>query len=145
MDKRIAISAILIAGLLAVGLGRYISTQQTEDTTGDNSAVGSAIVKVAVPEFSAAESLGGQFYTAKCAACHGENGAGRNGIGPPLVHKIYEPNHHGDMAFLLAARNGVPSHHWPFGNMPPVQGVTDGEVKQIVSYIRALQRANDIN
>jgi len=67
------------------------------------------------------------------------------GVAPPLVHKIYEPNHHGDMAFLMAARNGVRAHHWKFGNMPPVEGITDAEVITIVAYVRALQRANGIN
>ena len=60
--------------------------------------------------------------------------------GPPLVHIIYEPNHHADVAFLLAARNGVQAHHWRFGDMPPVPGVTDEIVLEIVGYIRWLQR-----
>jgi hypothetical protein len=29
--------------------------------------------------------------------------------------------------------------------MPPVAGVTDGDVKMIVAYVRELQRANGIN
>ncbi len=49
------------------------------------------------------------------------------------------------MAFLMAARNGVRSHHWKFGDMPPVEGITDAEVKTIVAYVRALQQANGIN
>ncbi len=60
------------------------------------------------------------------------------------IHKIYEPSHHGDYAFQMAVTNGVQSHHWPFGNMPPVEGLTQGDVKNIVSYARALQRANGI-
>ncbi|MBV1864502.1 MAG: cytochrome c, partial [Rhodobacteraceae bacterium] len=75
----------------------------------------------------------------------GDNAGGRDGLAPPLVHKIYEPSHHGDMSFLLAAQNGVRAHHWPFGNMPPVAGVTRGDVVGIVSYIRELQRENGIN
>ena len=47
------------------------------------------------------------------------NAAGQNGVAPPLVHKLYEPGHHSDMAFIMAAKNGVRSHHWRFGNMPP--------------------------
>ncbi len=64
---------------------------------------------------------------------------------PPLVHKFYEPNHHGDMAFVLAAKNGVRAHHWKFGDMPPVKGVTQGDVLNIVAYVRALQRENGIH
>lgn len=83
-------------------------------------------------------------YDAVCAACHGLNGQGQAGVAPPLVHKIYEPSHHGDMAFVLAAQNGVRAHHWKFGNMPAVEGVTRSDILDIVSYIRALQRANGI-
>ena len=72
--------------------------------------------------------------------------AGQEGIAPPLVHRIYEPSHHGDMAFVLAARNGVRAHHWPFGDMPPVgQPLTDGELAAIIAYVRELQRANGIS
>ena len=67
------------------------------------------------------------------------------GVAPPLVHVIYEPSHHGDRAFLLAAQNGVRGHHWPFGNMPPVEGITQADVMDIVAYIRRLQRENGID
>ena len=65
-------------------------------------------------------------------------------MGPPLVHVIYEPSHHGDAAFVLAVRPGVRAHHWPFGNMLPVEGVSDRAVADIIAYVRALQRANGI-
>ena len=64
-------------------------------------------------------------FTANCAACHGSRGVGTK-QGPPLVHKIYEPNHHADVAFQRAAENGVRAHHWEFGNMPKIEGVTAG-------------------
>ena len=32
-----------------------------------------------------------------------------------------------------------------FGNMPAVEGVTRSDILDIVSYIRALQRANGVN
>jgi mono/diheme cytochrome c family protein len=109
-------------------------------------AEGGAIVVPRVPEqFSADQAMGKRAFEAKCAACHGENGAGIRGAAPPLVHKIYEPSHHGDFAFALAVKNGVRAHHWPFGDMPPVQGLTDADVAVIVAYVRALQRENGIN
>lgn len=104
-----------------------------------------ALVQVALPaELSPDAQIGERAFNAKCAVCHGVNAAGVDGSGPPLVHKIYEPSHHGDAAFLIAARNGVRSHHWNFGNMMPVEGVTDAEVGFIVEYVRELQRANGI-
>lgn len=60
--------------------------------------------------------------------------------GPPLVHKIYEPNHHGDAAFQRAAANGVKAHHWEFGNMPKIEGATPEDVAQIIKYVRWLQQ-----
>nr|WP_246100898.1 cytochrome c [Palleronia caenipelagi] len=106
----------------------------------------SALADVVVPDtLSANAQVGKVAFEAKCAECHGENAAGKDKAGPPLIHKIYEPSHHGDASFLLAAQNGVRAHHWSFGNMPAVDGVTDGDVKSIIAYVRELQRANGIN
>jgi mono/diheme cytochrome c family protein len=96
-----------------------------------------------VPELSASARRGAGVFDANCAACHGKNAAGTQ-QGPPLIHKIYEPNHHSDMSFQRAVKLGVRAHHWPFGNMPPVAGVAEAEVSQIIAYVRELQRANGI-
>lgn len=148
MNKNLSIG---IAVLAIAGFGAFMYTsygkmphQPMMSVAGD-APKGRAIVEVTVPELQGKAILGQVAYEAKCAACHGENAVGQAGVAPPLVHKIYEPSHHGDAAFLLAARNGVRSHHWKFGNMPPVKGITDAEVGTIVAYVRALQRANGIN
>lgn len=78
-------------------------------------------------------------FNANCARCHGERAAGTQ-HGPPLVHKIYEPNHHGDAAFQRAAATGVQAHHWQFGNMPKIDEVTPADVDAIVQYVRWLQK-----
>ncbi len=96
-----------------------------------------------VPELSAQAASGKQTFDAVCAACHGENALGTD-KGPPLVHDIYNPGHHSDEAFFVAAKLGVRQHHWPYGNMPPQPGVTQNEVAEIVQYIRELQVANGI-
>jgi mono/diheme cytochrome c family protein len=108
-------------------------------------ASGQPIVQVSVPQLTGIAVQGQDLFSENCASCHGENATGREGLAPPLVHKIYRPNHHADIAFELAASIGVRSHHWPFGGMPPVEGVTNGDVKKITAYIRALQRENGIN
>ncbi|MFU8777736.1 MAG: c-type cytochrome [Roseovarius sp.] len=103
------------------------------------------MVAVAIPaSFSATEAAGERAFATLCAVCHGENAAGRNTIAPPLVHRLYHPGHHGDAAFQIAVQNGVRAHHWRFGNMPPIAGVTRAEVETIIAYVRALQRANGI-
>lgn len=74
-----------------------------------------------------------------CSRCHGAQGRGTDN-GPPLVHKIYEPNHHADMAFQRAAARGVKAHHWKFGNMPKIEGVGPEDVTHIIGYVRWLQK-----
>ena len=82
---------------------------------------------------------GEQKFVANCSLCHGIGGVGTK-QGPPFIHKVYEPNHHGDAAFQRAAANGVQAHHWEFGNMPKIPSVTPSDVDQIVKYVRWLQK-----
>jgi mono/diheme cytochrome c family protein len=124
MSKRFQI------GTLLLGLGFLAACDSSQ---APKPAVGSS---GAVPaEFQAGETT----FNANCSACHGKQAAGTD-HGPPLVHKIYEPNHHGDPAFQRAAADGVKAHHWEFGNMPKITAVTPADVDQIVKYVRWLQR-----
>ncbi|MDE4176670.1 c-type cytochrome [Phaeobacter sp. PT47_59] len=107
-------------------------------------AVGAPIVTVQVPPLQGNAVIGQQIFAKRCSACHGENAAGKEGAGPPLIHVIYEPNHHADEAFQRAVAMGVRSHHWRFGDMPPVEGLTRGDVAMVTAYIRDVQRANGI-
>lgn len=139
-----------LVGAVALAFGAYLIFKPEPASAplaaSSRPAQGDPIVAVALPEaLSAHAQIGKRTFDSVCAACHGENAAGKEGFGPPLVHKIYEPSHHGDMAFLMAAERGVQAHHWRFGNMPMQQGVTQGDVKAIIAYVRELQRANGIN
>ncbi|WP_285672623.1 c-type cytochrome [Paralimibaculum aggregatum] len=98
-----------------------------------------------VPALSADARAGETAFGRACAACHGQHAAGVDGAGPPLVHVIYEPGHHADFAFLRAIRQGVRAHHWRFGDMPAIAGVSDAEAASIIAYVRELQRANGID
>src|SRR5439155_7813333 len=82
---------------------------------------------------------GERLFNNNCAQCHGV-GAKGTPLGPPFLDKIYEPNHHADIAFYRAAEMGVRAHHWKFGDMPKVPGVSKEDVAQIVTYIRWLQK-----
>ncbi len=86
---------------------------------------------------------GAEVYSASCAACHGP-GAGGSATGPPLLDDVYRPGHHADGAFLVAVRGGVRQHHWDFGPMPAVPGLSDQDVADITAYVRELQRAAGI-
>lgn len=135
---------IAVCGLLGLGWWLISGTDTSEPTPAADT--GSAIVAVNLPEtLSGNAQVGETIFSAKCSACHGDLAAGRAGLAPPLVHKIYEPSHHGDEAFQRAVAFGVRQHHWPFGDMAPVDGLTRGDVAMVVAYVRELQRANGIN
>ena len=86
---------------------------------------GTALVAIKTPEsYSQNAQIGQRLFEAKCADCHGPNAVGQAGVAPPLIHIIYEPNHHGDESFQRAVALGVRAHHWKFGNMPAVAGLT---------------------
>lgn len=104
---------------------------------------GSQEVALRIPAFSAAAQAGKLSYERSCLACHGENGVG-SATGPPLVHRIYHPALHADIAFELAVRRGVRAHHWRFGDMPARPALPSEDVAQITRYIRELQQVNGI-
>ncbi|MCV2869745.1 cytochrome c [Defluviimonas sp. WL0002] len=138
MSIRTVLGVILIIVALA---GWYLLSERRQEQA---ALAGSAMVEVTVPDLTEPEAMGATAFAAKCAECHGENAAGKDGVGPPLVHKIYEPGHHGDASIYNAVRNGVRAHHWSFGAMQPVEGLTDAEIGTIIAYIRKLQAANGI-
>ncbi len=87
---------------------------------------------------TAAVSAGQSLFRSNCAQCHGVDLQGTSS-GPPFLIATYAPNHHGDEAFQSAVANGVTPHHWNFGPMPPIDGLSRDEVAQIVAYVRSEQ------
>lgn len=83
--------------------------------------------------------LGYELFQDNCARCHGADLDGTE-EGPPLLHGYYNPGHHSDAAFYRAIEQGSPQHHWNFGDMKPVEGVDQTEVRAIVEFIRWYQR-----
>lgn len=84
-------------------------------------------------------NLGKPLYEARCASCHGATLNGSD-AGPPMLHKVYAPAHHSDAAFQMAVAQGVRAHHWQFGDMPAVAGLTPDDVAHVTAYIRLRQR-----
>jgi mono/diheme cytochrome c family protein len=96
------------------------------------------------PQGFVGDSIQGKtLYSLNCQVCHGSDGVGTN-QGPPLVNKTYNPRHHADLAFHLAVKNGVRSHHWKFGDMKPVPNLSPEGVEHIVQYVRKIQRKSGI-
>lgn len=84
-------------------------------------------------------ALGKPLYEKTCAVCHGANLAGTD-KGPPFLHFAYMSGHHGDPSFQMAVKYGARAHHWKFGDMAPVPGVTPDDVAHITAYVREQQR-----
>jgi mono/diheme cytochrome c family protein len=78
-------------------------------------------------------------YEKYCSSCHGLKLDGTD-QGPPLIHPYYKPSHHGDKSFYRAALQGVRQHHWNFGDMRPVEGMTPGKMDSLVPYVRYYQQ-----
>jgi mono/diheme cytochrome c family protein len=99
-----------------------------------------AIVALEIP---AEYRVGAALYEQHCLSCHGPRATG-SALAPPLLHPVYRTRHHGDEAFQLAVAQGVRAHHFRFGDMPAVPGISRDEVAAITAYVRWLQRAAGI-
>lgn len=125
------ISTTLIAAVASVALLAGCSQEPEPVETGLTLPPGLAIPT----EHKDGEAL----FNQKCATCHGKNALGTKS-GPPLIHQVYEPNHHSDDSFQIAVAQGSRAHHWNFGDMPAIQGVSPQQVDEITGYIRFLQQ-----
>jgi mono/diheme cytochrome c family protein len=118
--RRIA-AALSLCALLIVACG---GDGEDDRATGDTSA--------------GAPEAGGVLYAEHCASCHGDDLRGTD-KGPSHLSRVYEPGHHSDASFVSAIRNGSPQHHWNFGDMAPVEGLSDDDVEAIIAFVRQKQ------
>ncbi|MDE0148801.1 MAG: cytochrome c [Rhodospirillaceae bacterium] len=144
--KQSAILLVLAGALVAGGYFLFGASDRRATPEAATEAGGAPMVEIVLPDaLSDRAQSGKRLFDENCVTCHGPNAAGQEELGPPLVHIIYEPGHHGDESFQRAVALGVRAHHWRFGNMAPVEGLSRDDVALIVAYIRELQRANGIN
>ncbi|MEX0954112.1 MAG: c-type cytochrome [Rhizobiaceae bacterium] len=92
MKSRLILRVVALAVIAAVAWRYYPRPDP-------RTASGPPLVDVTVPQLDAAAQAGEAAFNENCADCHGANAAGQQGVAPPLVHIIYEPNHHGDQSF----------------------------------------------
>ncbi len=102
---------------------------------GDDAEVGTATTSSTAPGTG---GTGAALYAQSCASCHGADLRGTD-KGPSHLSVVYEPNHHSDDSFRNAVANGVGAHHWNFGDMAPVTGLSEAEVDAIIAYVREVQ------
>ena len=93
---------------------------------------------------SASESgAGAELYAQSCASCHGSDLRGTD-VGPPHLSQVYAPDHHPDESFRAAITQGTRAHHWDFGDMAPVEGLTDEEIDQVIAFVREQQEIHGL-
>jgi mono/diheme cytochrome c family protein len=122
-------SALLASAVTAIALPAAAQELKPED--------------VRLPEMTPELSRGELNYGLRCGSCHGKNLIGTD-KGPPFLHPVYHKGHHGDKSFYIASKQGAKAHHWNFGDMKPVEGITDAQIASILTYIRAVQAANGL-
>src|SRR5262245_35259818 len=85
---------------------------------------------------AAANAAGGgkQLFEGMCARCHGLEGTGDEG---PSLNRPTLTRASTDDALRAVIRDGIPDR-----GMPRVRRLTDGELDQLVTYVRSLGRAS---
>ncbi len=133
-----AAAAAIVAVVLVVVLGGGSGSDEGSGALPRDPMTGKTEFDIPVQDPSLVAE-GEVLFRANCAQCHGDDLRG-TAVGPSFHSVIYNPDHHGDGAFYVAALAGVRAHHWGFGNMPPVAGITEEDVARIVAFIRESQR-----
>jgi mono/diheme cytochrome c family protein len=78
-------------------------------------------------------AAGEALFKAKCAACHGADGKGKEALKTPdMTAADAQKKSDADLAAVIA--NGKPP------TMPPFKSLTADQVKDLVSYIRSLKK-----
>ena len=126
--RKYTVAAVLF--LLAVGLMELRANEHS-------------VPDIKQPKLLGKAAFGKLAYDKFCAPCHGQNIAGTD-QGPSFMSPVYNSRHHPDRAFFIAATQGARAHHWQFGDMPPVDGVTEQQIGMIVEYVRAMQNENGL-
>ncbi len=134
----LAVMASALVLLAAAGCG-----EESPPAGGAAAQAGAGEAAPRVYDLSEKGRAGEGLFNANCQACHGPGASGTD-QGPTFISGIYHPGHHADFSFVNAMRNGVRAHHWRFGDMPPVAGLSDADVETIICYVREVQRANGL-
>ena len=95
------------------------------------------------PPAASSGGAGAALYAQSCASCHGRDLRGTD-QGPSHLSEVYAPDHHPDSSFRAAIVQGTRAHHWDFGDMAPVTGLSDGEIDEIIAYVREQQAAHGL-
>lgn len=106
----------------------YVINDGLRKQAGDYFSLGTGSAKPAVAAFDAKA-----FYSKNCAGCHGNDGAGGDGIlGLPNFKDTKWQQRHTDQQFIDAIAKGK-------GTMPPWKDkLNEGQIKALANYVRQL-------
>lgn len=113
---------------LLAGAGLIIAACGSEQAESDSGLVAGT-----------AEARGAEVYESSCASCHGADLRGTD-EGPSHLSIVYEPGHHTDDSFRSAIANGAQQHHWTFGDMKPVEGLSETDIEDVIAFVRSEQQ-----
>lgn len=97
-----------------------------------------------IPELSQAAQHGRVVINEKCQECHGVDGTGGTRTGPPILHSMYREEVFPDFQFKRSVLEGKREKNWRFGPMPPVKGLSDTDLTDIIAFVREVQKASGI-
>jgi cytochrome c6 len=89
---------------------------------------------VAQVAFAASADAGKATFTAKCAVCHGADGAGKVKGTPDLRAADTQKKSDADLAAFIGEGGGKPVHAFA------KKGLTDEQIKDTVAFIRTLKK-----
>lgn len=92
---------------------------------------------------TASATNGEALYSATCVACHGQAGAGIEGLGKPLAGSAFVSglDDAALVAFIKVGRDTSDPENTSGVSMPPKGGnpaLSDGDLEDIVAYLRTL-------
>ena len=96
------------------------------------------------PTATVGAARGAEVYAQSCASCHGSDLRG-TAMGPSHLSKVYEVGHHGDASFRRAIEQGSSQHHWCFGPMAAVPGLSEQDITSVIAYVRQEQQSRGID
>ena len=129
--KRRTFLVFLAALALALAACGYSDTGEDTTTTAGGGDVGGA-------------TEGQQIFKSTCAACHGQNAEGIDGLGTQLSNSSFIQDQSDDdlIAFIVVGRPATDPDNTTGIAMPPKGGnpsLTDQDIADVVDYLRTLQ------
>lgn len=142
------ISAVLlvlvVAGLVWVTQVRPSAAGQTETAAQAQAASQQQPAADTAPVSAGNPQMGQQKFASTCAACHGQNAEGIQGLGKPLADSQFIKNMSDEalIEFVKVGRGPSDPENTTGIAMPPKGGnpsLSDDDLQDIVAHLRALQ------